>query len=389
MVLHALLIGSVFFPYSLVQVPVPAHMLLVSCACIYIGAHKSVHVPEEQKAESVVQESDAYKFPLIASCALFGLYVLFKLFSPDLINLLLTAYIIVIGVIAFAGASATVFDYVLPDAVYERRIEGCIPIPFWRSKPGSSGIQFSTTPGDLLRWIFAVAFSAWYVAKKHWTANNLFGMAFCIQGIEMISLGSFKVGLILLCGLFFYDIFWVFGTDVMVTVAKKFDAPIKFLFPRDLLAAPPQFNMLGLGDVVIPGVFIALLLRMDVHRALAKPRGGAKDKTKDENEKSKDKLKDKSKESLKDEAASHISALGPSLNGLPKPYFYTVFGGYVAGLVATVAIMNFFKAAQPALLYLVPCCLGSVLLLAAIRGELNAVLSYSDMDDGSPAKGSE
>jgi hypothetical protein len=28
-------------------------------------------------------------------------------------------------------------------------------------------------------------------------------------------------------GLFVYDIFWVFFTPVMVTVAKSFDAPIK------------------------------------------------------------------------------------------------------------------------------------------------------------------
>lgn len=35
-------------------------------------------------------------------------------------------------------------------------------------------------------------------------------------------------------GLFFYDIFWVFFTPVMVSVAKNFDAPIKLLFPRFL-----------------------------------------------------------------------------------------------------------------------------------------------------------
>lgn len=29
------------------------------------------------------------------------------------------------------------------------------------------------------------------------------------------------------CGLFVYDIFWVFFTPVMVSVAKSFDAPIK------------------------------------------------------------------------------------------------------------------------------------------------------------------
>lgn len=30
------------------------------------------------------------------------------------------------------------------------------------------------------------------------------------------------------------DIFWVFATPVMVSVAKNFDAPIKLLFPRAL-----------------------------------------------------------------------------------------------------------------------------------------------------------
>ena len=43
----------------------------------------------------------------------------------------------------------------------------------------------------------------------------------------MISLDSIKVGCLLLGGLFIYDIFWVFGTDVMVTVAKGLEAPIK------------------------------------------------------------------------------------------------------------------------------------------------------------------
>lgn len=43
----------------------------------------------------------------------------------------------------------------------------------------------------------------------------------------MLSLDSFKTGGILLVGFFFYDIFWVFFTPVMVSVAKSFDAPIK------------------------------------------------------------------------------------------------------------------------------------------------------------------
>jgi hypothetical protein len=37
--------------------------------------------------------------------------------------------------------------------------------------------------------------------------------------------------LLIQSGLFFYDIFWVFFTPVMVSVAKSFDAPIKVSIP--------------------------------------------------------------------------------------------------------------------------------------------------------------
>lgn len=74
----------------------------------------------------------------------------------------------------------------------------------------------------------------------------------------------------MLWGLFFYDIFWVFGTDVMLTVAKSIDAPIKLMFPYNWNEDPAKFSMLGLGDIVIPGVFVALCLKYDVDRQLKK-----------------------------------------------------------------------------------------------------------------------
>lgn len=48
-----------------------------------------------------------------------------------------------------------------------------------------------------------------------------------MNGVELLHLNNVVTGCILLSGLFLYDIFWVFGTDVMVTVAKSFEAPIK------------------------------------------------------------------------------------------------------------------------------------------------------------------
>lgn len=62
---------------------------------------------------------------------------------------------------------------------------------------------------------------------KPWYLTNVLGLAFSQGAIQMLKLDSFKTGAALLVGLFFYDIFWVFGTPVMVTVAKGLDAPIK------------------------------------------------------------------------------------------------------------------------------------------------------------------
>ena len=47
----------------------------------------------------------------------------------------------------------------------------------------------------------------------------------------------------------------------MVKVATTLDVPIKLLWPKSLIFSDSRgFTMLGLGDVVIPGTFIALAL---------------------------------------------------------------------------------------------------------------------------------
>lgn len=188
-----------------------------------------------------------------------------------------------------------------------------------------------------------------------WFLNNILGISFCLQGIERFSLGTYKIGAILLVGLFFYDIFWVFGTDVMVTVAKKLDGPIKILFPRGSLVpnidtGKLELSLLGLGDIVIPGFFLSLLLRFDAHNAEA-PNSS----------------------SVSDQNMIHAN--------FPKPYFHTGLLAYIAGLGTTLLVMIQFKAAQPALLYLVPACLGSSFLCAVMRGEVKQLLAYSEEEE--------
>ena len=126
----------------------------------------------------------------------------------------------------------------------------------------SSVSDFEFTSVDLSAFVISTAFCSWYLWKKHWVANNLIGLALSINFIELILLNTILIGCILLGGLFFYDIFWVFGTkwffndSVMASVAESFEGPIKLLFPLDFLAngfSASDFSLLGLGDIVLPG----------------------------------------------------------------------------------------------------------------------------------------
>jgi len=186
---------------------------------------------------------------------------------------------------------------------------------------------------------------------KNWILHNIFGISFCVQAISIISIGKFKIGFILLAGLFFYDIFWVFGSDVMVTVAKSFDAPAKLIFPISL--DPWKQSILGLGDIVVPGIFISLCLRFDAVRSFAR-----------------DKLKN---------VDIH--------QNFAKYYFISVMIFYNCGLVTTGVVMFWFNHAQPALLYLCPAVSLSVILTALFRGELKDVLDYDEEQLKSPNAG--
>lgn len=65
--------------------------------------------------------------------------------------------------------------------------------------------------------------------------------------------------MILLWLLFVYDIVMVFKSKMMVTVAMSLDVPIKLKIPNG-----DKFSILGLGDIVVPGVLVAWALKFDV-----------------------------------------------------------------------------------------------------------------------------
>ncbi len=55
----------------------------------------------------------------------------------------------------------------------------------------------------------------------------------------------------------------------MVTVAKGIDAPVLLKFPYDYTnPSLPKFSILGLGDIVLPGLLIAFCMRFDFVNSL-------------------------------------------------------------------------------------------------------------------------
>lgn len=109
-----------------------------------------------------------------------------------------------------------------------------------------------------------------YFVTKHWALNNIFGVLFSVVALKSLNLSTTRTGLLLLWALFFYDIFWVYGTDVMVTVAKNLDLPIKLVFPFLNAEQEVVKSMVGLGDIVLPGLFISFCLKFDIDQAFKK-----------------------------------------------------------------------------------------------------------------------
>jgi minor histocompatibility antigen H13 len=64
-----------------------------------------------------------------------------------------------------------------------------------------------------------------------------------------------------------------------------------------------------------------------------------------------------------------------------KPFFRSAMIAYVLGLGTTMVVMHFFKAAQPALLYLSPACILSALITAAARGEIKDLFEYTTEEE--------
>ena len=215
----------------------------------------------------------------------------------------------------------------------------------------------------LLSFLFSSCITIiWYFNRGKswsWLLQDFMGASVCLCFLNFVRLPNLQVATLLLTLAFFYDVFFVFitpfifGSSVMVNVAQGRENPQhsdpnfceKYPGNQDcrdttapnLLIVPSISDyrggscMLGLGDIILPGLFLVLTSRIDVRQ-----RGY-----------------------LFDDDLSNNGGL-----------FGIAILGYGLALIVANAAVSYFQFGQPALLYIVPMMLIPVLWRAHDEGTL-------------------
>lgn len=412
------------------------------------------YVSEEDEEDDIQQMEglstrDAIIFPVMAGVTLTGLYFLIKwLQDPKLLNKILNAYFSLFGVLSVSRFITDGMDLVHSIVFPRRYIHGGVLYDVHSHakiakprvvKPAGQTARTSPLPGAFARiplpdsaktflwtvrnvpkqkwtikfflrnvasarghlglhgvvgFVLAVAAVAYFnFVDKPWFLTNLMGFAFSYGALQLMSPTTFATGTLLLSALFFYDIYMVFFTPMMVTVAKSLDIPIKLVFPRpDIPSADPakppikQHAMLGLGDVVLPGIMIGLALRFDLYMFYLRKQTKTKHST-TAKKAGTEAAEAPGEQQIRVSKAPYISVSNKwgewfwarsAEQSFPKPYFKATMIGYVIGMLATLGVMQYANHAQPALLYLVPGVLITAWGTALVRGELKEMQEFSE-----------
>ncbi|KAL7528921.1 hypothetical protein ACHAXR_002701, partial [Thalassiosira sp. AJA248-18] len=302
----------------------------VAVTTVYLGGRQEVIDKPEQ-----VSKNNALYAPIGASFAIGGLYLLLKV-GIDITSLY-AIMVTIFGALAISDIGVPILRNAFTQIDFATAE---VPVP--KVLADKLNLDQPTLPLDgLVTLALGVVCTLIYWApaamEQKFLISNAIAWALGMVSLGAISLGSFQTGAILLAGLFCYDIFWVFGTDVMMTVATKVEAPVKFLYtapPSDTPRSYP-FSVLGLGDVVIPGLFVRLMAKVD--------------------------------EVLQPQNLS---------------YFNVATGAYAVGLLACFGVNEIFHNGQPALLYLDPSLVGSALACAAVNNQVADLWDFKEEEEG-------
>jgi len=386
-----------WIPQSIVD---SSHLLtfLISISVIVYGSFRSLNFEQEKLNEKLnekpgsessytVQTLSSHQAIFIPVAASLSLLIMFFFFeSIQTVFLLCTA---VLATVAFSFL-------LLPMCKSLFRICSCRE----RTKISCCFLgKFSLA--EILSFMISLSLVSVWIVTGHWLLMDILGMGFCVTFIAIVRLPSLKVSMLLLVGLVIYDIFWVyfshfiFSTNVMIRVAtreadnpfknfvKKFNLGANGKYDTYKLALPGKlvipsyskgnFSMLGLGDIVMPGLLLCFVLRFDAYK---RQQIGEAIVIEGNDEES---LKPLTKSSSTPSLVKPLSYRHYRFQRIT--YFHCSLIGYLTGLITATLSSEIFKAAQPALIFLVPFTLLPLMIMAYLKGDLkkmwNEPFAYS------------
>lgn len=223
----------------------------------------------------------------------------------------------------------------------------------------------------------------------YWFIQDVMGVCFCVLIMGLIQINTIMVASVLLSLVFVYDVFhvlvspYIFGSSVMVDVAmgsssQSLSYCLKYPLEKackgrfaplpQLLAFPWMndfrggFSMLGLGDIILPGLLVSFAARYDAATALVRKCAQAS-----------------ARSSGGGDTDHDITSGNYSLGRLSKALFQGYFGpltiAYGVGLMLAYVVVWTTQTGQPALLYIVPATLGTIFFLGFRRRELSDLWS--------------
>lgn len=421
-------------------------------------------IKDDTKKEQFVpgfEATDAIMFPLMAGSVLIGLYYILQwLQDPAILNAILRWYMSFTSIASngtlIGNAMQVAVGFVFPDqwldmkgniwTVDPRRrraqtqdgddtIERYTPLAGPASKlPLSSrrsetlftlrhflkedwhmqvnifglckeSIDYKLT--TLIGFILGVILQAAYLYFGGELMSNVIGLAYCYLALTYMSPTSFRIGSLVLASLFVYDIIMVFYTPFMISVATQIEAPIKLTY-----RTTTRSSILGLGDIVIPGIFICMALRFDLwlHYLAKQQRVPTQLKKVMKHDIPSDGVKPARIEEFSIDETVHRDVKAPFVDcrgqwgnyfwttpwrnlfsggrgssvkavadsAFDKTYFHATIVGYLLGMIATIGVLVVFKRGQPALLYLVPATVGSLFLTGLWKRQLYELLEYTE-----------
>ncbi|KAG4972927.1 hypothetical protein AAZX31_11G022900 [Glycine max] len=276
----------------------------------------------------------AVLFVVFASCFLFMLY---KLMSSWFIDVLVVLFCI--G--GIEGLQTCLVA--LLSRWFKHAGESYIKVPFL------GAISYLTLAVSPFCITFAVLWAVYRNVSFAWIGQDILGIALIITVLQIVHVPNLKVGTVLLGCAFIYDIFWVFVSkkffkeSVMIVVARgdrsgEDGIPMLLKFPR-IFDPWGGYSIIGFGDILLPGMLVAFSLRYDW-------------------------LANKS---------------------LRSGYFLWAMVAYGFGLLITYVALNLMDGhGQPALLYIVPFTLGTLMTLGRKRGDLRVLWTSGEPETPCP-----